>query len=179
MGQLSADDHPRYQHYYKWIYFLLFSSHVILLTPKFLWMYIENGRLKRICGTLANVIYSVGTNPVYEEDKSKLVLYLRDHLGHHTQHAYGFVFCEILNVVAAASLAFLWDLTADNAFSKGAFAEAFRGGDYTNTLLSRAFPIMGKCTFPHAGPGGNVIPHDFVCLLPLNVANEKAAVFFW
>lgn len=41
------------------------------------------------------------------------------------------------------------------------------------------FPRMTKCTFYKFGPSGTVQNHDSLCLLPLNVFNEKAYIFFW
>jgi hypothetical protein len=36
-----------------------------------------------------------------------------------------------------------------------------------------------KCTFNKYGPGGNIINYDGLCVLPLNIVNEKIYVFLW
>jgi hypothetical protein len=41
------------------------------------------------------------------------------------------------------------------------------------------FPRMTKCTFHKFGTSGEVERHDAVCILPLNVVNEKIYVFLW
>ncbi|CAL7949281.1 unnamed protein product [Xylocopa violacea] len=41
------------------------------------------------------------------------------------------------------------------------------------------FPRMTKCTFFKYGVSGEVERHDAVCILPLNVVNEKIYVFLW
>ncbi|XP_053990191.1 innexin shaking-B isoform X4 [Hylaeus volcanicus] len=41
------------------------------------------------------------------------------------------------------------------------------------------FPRMTKCTFYKYGVSGEVERHDAVCILPLNVVNEKIYVFLW
>lgn len=41
------------------------------------------------------------------------------------------------------------------------------------------FPRMTKCTFYKFGVSGEVERHDAVCILPLNVVNEKIYIFLW
>ena len=38
---------------------------------------------------------------------------------------------------------------------------------------------MTKCTFHKYGPGGSVETKDGLCILPLNIINEKIYVFLW
>uniref|UniRef100_A0A2S2QLY3 Innexin n=3 Tax=Sipha flava TaxID=143950 RepID=A0A2S2QLY3_9HEMI len=41
------------------------------------------------------------------------------------------------------------------------------------------FPRVTKCTFHKFGPSGTVEKHDSLCLLPLNIVNEKTYIFIW
>jgi hypothetical protein len=41
------------------------------------------------------------------------------------------------------------------------------------------FPRMTKCTFYKFGLSGEVERHDALCILPLNVVNEKIYIFLW
>ena len=41
------------------------------------------------------------------------------------------------------------------------------------------FPRMTKCTFSKFGTSGEVEKHDALCILPLNVVNEKIYIFLW
>lgn len=41
------------------------------------------------------------------------------------------------------------------------------------------FPRMTKCTFHRYGSSGDVQKHDALCILPLNIVNEKIYVFLW
>lgn len=41
------------------------------------------------------------------------------------------------------------------------------------------FPRMTKCTFYKFGSSGEIERHDAVCILPLNVVNEKIYIFLW
>jgi hypothetical protein len=41
------------------------------------------------------------------------------------------------------------------------------------------FPRMTKCMFYKFGPSGEVERHDAICILPLNIVNEKIYIFLW
>jgi len=41
------------------------------------------------------------------------------------------------------------------------------------------FPRMTKCMFYKFGVSGEVERHDALCILPLNVVNEKIFIFLW
>ena len=41
------------------------------------------------------------------------------------------------------------------------------------------FPRMTKCTFHKFGRSGEIEKHDAMCILPLNIMNEKIYIFLW
>ena len=41
------------------------------------------------------------------------------------------------------------------------------------------FPRMTKCTFHKFGTSGEIEKHDAMCILPLNIVNEKIYIFIW
>lgn len=45
--------------------------------------------------------------------------------------------------------------------------------------MARLFPKVTKCTIHTFGPAGSVQTHDALCVLPLNVVNEKIFVVLW
>ena len=45
--------------------------------------------------------------------------------------------------------------------------------------MSRVFPRMTKCNYKNYGPSGSVQHKDALCMLPINVINEKIYVFLW
>lgn len=45
--------------------------------------------------------------------------------------------------------------------------------------MAKVFPKVTKCTFNKYGPSGNIVPYDGLCVLPLNIVNEKIYVFLW
>lgn len=41
------------------------------------------------------------------------------------------------------------------------------------------FPRLTKCIFHKYGASGSIQKHDSLCLLPLNIVNEKTYIFIW
>ena len=41
------------------------------------------------------------------------------------------------------------------------------------------FPKMTKCTLELFGPSGTVVNHDGLCILPINVINERIYLILW
>lgn len=41
------------------------------------------------------------------------------------------------------------------------------------------FPRVTKCTFHKFGPSGSLQTHDALCVLALNILNEKIYIFLW
>lgn len=44
---------------------------------------------------------------------------------------------------------------------------------------NRVFPKMGKCTFRRFGSSGDVQTYDNLCILPINIVNEKFYFVIW
>lgn len=45
--------------------------------------------------------------------------------------------------------------------------------------MSKVFPKLTKCTFNKYGPSGTVEMTDGLCLLAINIINEKIYIFLW
>lgn len=45
--------------------------------------------------------------------------------------------------------------------------------------MNKVFPKLTKCKFMKYGPSGNFEIHDTICVLPLNVLNEKLFLILW
>jgi hypothetical protein len=50
--------------------------------------------------------------------------------------------------------------------------------DRTDPMIA-IFPRMTKCLFHTYGPSGTIQRHDALCILPLNILNEKIFIFLW
>lgn len=45
--------------------------------------------------------------------------------------------------------------------------------------MIEVFPRVTKCTFHKFGPSGSLQKHDALCVLALNIINEKIYIFIW
>lgn len=45
--------------------------------------------------------------------------------------------------------------------------------------MAVVFPTVTKCTFYNYGKSGSVQNHDALCVLPLNIVNQRLYVFIW
>ena len=45
--------------------------------------------------------------------------------------------------------------------------------------MNRVFPKLTKCTFHKYGPSGTIERQDGLCILAMNIINEKIYVFLW
>jgi hypothetical protein len=45
--------------------------------------------------------------------------------------------------------------------------------------MIKVFPRLTKCTFHRFGSSGDVQKHDAMCILPINIVNEKIYIFLW
>lgn len=105
-----------------------------------------------------------------------LVEYLVRTKGMHNAYAYRFMLCELLNFLHI--LLQYWFI---NWFLGGQFlgfgfeVMSGQGPD----PMTKIFPKMTKCTFHKMGASGDVQRYDNLCLLPLNILNEKGYIFLW
>lgn len=126
-------------------------------------------------------------SPVVNEqsktDRKKLLVdYFVTNL--HTQnfYAYRFFICEALNFVNVVGQIYFMDLFLDGEFTTyGSDVVRFTEmePEERSDPMSRVFPKVTKCTFHKYGPSGSVQTFDGLCVLPLNIVNEKIYVFLW
>ncbi|KAL4127160.1 hypothetical protein QTP88_011358 [Uroleucon formosanum] len=176
---VEGKDEVTYHKYYQWVCFVLFFQAVCFYIPRYLWKTLEGGRIQALVANLRVVMLD-------KEQKSKsisqLVEYFIDNLHTHNIYLMWYYICEMLNFVNVFT-----QMTFLNYFFEGEFGlyglDVFRftamdpreRGD----PMSRIFPKVAKCTFEQYGSSGTIQKVDGLCLLPLNVLNEKIYVFLW
>jgi innexin len=88
----------------------------------------------------------------------------------------------VLILLCFAGQMFLMDKFFEGAFiTFGLEVIAFAERDQEDRLdpMIYVFPRMTKCTFHKFGASGEVEKHDALCILPLNIVNEKIYIFLW
>lgn len=165
--------------YYQWVCFMLFLQAVMFCVPHVMWKSMEGGRIKALIQKLATPILSDCDK---ETCFKSLVCYFRCRQNEHHYYAMKFMLCEALNLI--------------NVIGQIYFIDKFLGGEFRNYGIDvvkyvneeqqnrvdpmiRVFPRITKCTFHKYGSSGSVQKHDALCLLPLNILNEKLFVIMW
>jgi len=167
-----------YHVFYQWVGFLIFIQAILFYAPRHLWKIIEDGRMK-FCSQDSKSIVLDGKSRGDQVERLNKVY--KKYQGRNQTYAYKFFFCEILNLVNVVGQIFL-----TNRFLGGKFL------DYGSRIywynqnthghvdpMNDVFPKVAKCQFNRHGPGGDINNHDALCLLPLNIVNEKIYLIMW
>ncbi|KAJ9579849.1 hypothetical protein L9F63_004499 [Diploptera punctata] len=91
----------------------------------------------------------------------------------------GLVSCEILNAINLCFQIYILDVFLGGSFIN--LGVLIYSGDFSKEAdpLDFIFPKITKCLFHKYGPSGSIQRHDALCVMSLNVVNEKIYTFFW
>lgn len=176
---VEGEEPVKYHKYYQWVCFVLFFQAILFYIPRYLWKTWEGGRIKMLVFDLNCPIVAEDT----KTDRKKLLVdYFVMNL--HTQnfYAYRLIICEVLNLINVIGQMLFIDFFLDGEFSTyGREVVRFTEMEPEDRVdpMSRVFPKVTKCTFRKYGPSGSIQPFDGLCVLPLNIVNEKIYVFLW
>ncbi|CAG0905004.1 unnamed protein product [Cyprideis torosa] len=93
-----------------------------------------------------------------------------------------FVLCEFLNFANVMINIYLTNVFLDHEFTTyGTEVIRFAQEDQENRTdpMRKIFPRVTKCTWYQYGPSGSLNKLDTLCVLALNIVNEKVYVFLW
>lgn len=178
-SHVDGEDEVKYHKYYQWVCFVLFFQAILFYVPRYLWKTWEGGRIKMLVMDLNCPIVSEDCK---KDRKGILVEYFRDNINRHNFYAFRFFICEALNFINVVAQIFFMDYFLDGEFSTyGSDVVRFTEMEQEQRIdpMSRVFPKVTKCTFHKYGPSGSVQKFDGLCVLPLNIVNEKIYVFLW
>ncbi|XP_013777708.1 innexin inx2-like [Limulus polyphemus] len=167
--------------YYQWVCFMLLLQAGMFYVPHWFWKAMENSRVKNLMLGLNSPILPEGER---NENKKLLVKYFKENKDNHVLYFTSFVISEVLNFINVLVQIFLMDEFLQGEFlSYGHQVVQFKDWDWSanyNPML-KVFPRMTKCTFHTYGSSGDVQRHDTLCVLPVNIINEKiyAILWFW
>lgn len=175
----ESNDEVKYHKYYQWVCFVLFFQAIFFYIPRYLWKTWEGGRIKML---VLDLNCPVVSEDCKSERRKLLVDYFTMNL--HTQNFYAFRFflCEVLNFINVVLQIYVVDYFLEGEFSTyGWDVVRFTELEPEQRMdpMSRVFPKVTKCTFHKYGASGTVQLFDGLCVLPLNIVNEKIYVFLW
>lgn len=174
-----TDQDRIYMKYYQWVCFFLVFQAICFYLPRFLWKSMEGGKILQITEGLHNPFQNL-------DDKhckiQHLASYITDKLGGHRIYALGYYVCEALNFINVVCQIYITNTFLGGEFlSYGSDVLSFAQTDQENRYnpMIRVFPRVSKCSINKFGPSGDVQQHDALCVLSLNIINEKIFVFSW
>jgi len=190
VGAFNPDIHEKVIHrFYQWVPIVLVISAAIFYIPRHLWKMWDGGRMSLIC---SNMKEEAQNNAENEKRVNHLMNYFdRPLYNRNRRYVIQHLVCEGLNSIAVLSV---WVLT--DSFLGGRF-NAY--GRHFNTYLKHGmvtdgpedlpawdvnpmdsvFPKVAKCDFHRIGASGTEEKVDVMCVLPLNVVNEKIFYVLW
>lgn len=97
-------------------------------------------------------------------------------------YAIRYWFCECLCLINVIVQLYMMNKFFDGEFlSYGLRVMAFSEEVQEDRVdpMVYIFPRVTKCTFHKYGASGTIQKHDSLCILPLNIVNEKTYIFIW
>jgi len=181
IGPIQPGKDVKYHKYYQWVCFVLFFQAGLFYIPRYIWKYNEGGRLAMLVHDMLLPIYVIEKSQRVDR-LSIIVKYFKMNRGQHGLYAAKFFFCEFLNLANVIGQMFFVDMFLGGEFTKyGMEAMSFTEmqSNQRGDPMAVVFPKVTKCTFHKYGPSGTIQTHDGLCVLPLNIINEKIYVFMW
>ncbi|KAF0289299.1 Innexin inx2 [Amphibalanus amphitrite] len=180
-GVVTPQEGDKFKHhlYYQWVAFTLFFQAMLFYVPHYLWQVWEGQK----CQMLVMDMQSPVTKEEARRDRQKLITnYFSLNLHHHNFYAVRFFCCEVLNFLNVIAQIFFTDLFLGYEFTTyGWRVVQFANMDQEDRPdpMALVFPKMTKCTFHKYGASGTVQRIDGLCVLPLNIINEKIYIMLW
>ncbi|GFQ72678.1 innexin inx2 [Trichonephila clavata] len=168
-----------YHAYYQWVCFVLFLQALLFYLPRYFWKVMEGGRVKNLILNLNSPILS---DEAKATNRKILVDYLLRNLNYHDLYFVWLAVSELMNFINVVGQIYLVD-----AFLGGEFTtygtEVLKFTNWDSAIrydpMVKVFPRLTKCTFHRYGSSGDVQRHDAMCILPINIINEKIYIFMW
>ncbi|XP_071516477.1 innexin inx2-like isoform X2 [Panulirus ornatus] len=169
----------RHHKYYQWVALVLFLQSCMFYVPRYIWKCWEGGRVKG----LVNVLNLPALRPDLKQERVRVIVdYFGRNFHRHNLYAYQFFLCELLNFTNVVGQFYLTESFLGHGFNgygprvvQYAQQDPARGLDPKDEV----FPKVAKCTFHKFGSSGTIMRHDAICVLPLNILNEKIYVSLW
>lgn len=170
-----------YHKYYQWVVFMLFLQAGMFHLPRIIWKHSEGGLMKLLVQDLTNPLFIV--NKSERQDRVTFIKkYFKETTKTHGGYAINFFLCEILSLINVIGQIYFTDFFLGYEFSTyGWDVLSVTAGNPEDRAdpMNMVFPKVTKCTFHKYGPSGTITTHDGLCILALNIINEKIYVFLW
>ena len=175
-----VDEETKQHAYYLWVPLVLILQAASFYTPHLI---AKNWQ----CKSVRSILDGLGDSFfVSNEDsdwrRSVVVKHMAKTLLRHDRWALKMLFVDFVYLSVAGINAYAIDLFVGGEFSTyGVDVVKFLMADSSQRSdpLSQVFPIVTKCNFRKYGPSGTIEKHDAMCVLPLNLINQRIYVLIW
>ncbi|CAG0921189.1 unnamed protein product [Notodromas monacha] len=160
--------------YYQWVAMVLLFQAILFYIPRWLWKGFEGGLLERL------LITSDARNE--RSSVTRISSYLCQNSSKNDWYMYRYFACELVALLNILAQLFLLDwffggLFMDYGVRVLEFLES--EGNHVPNPMWRVFPRVTKCTLQAFAFNGNLDVIEALCVLPLNVVNEKIFLVQW
>ncbi|XP_076387857.1 innexin inx7-like [Megachile rotundata] len=192
VGPAGKDDRVVHHAYYQWVPFVLFLQAICFYAPHYLWRNVEGGRLKVLVSGLHMATLALrdtsfqtdnGVSVMSKAERDDKVRQIRvafiNRIHLNRPWAYYMCLCEVFNFINVLVQIYLTDWFLGGTFL--GLGQAVAAGTIEGDMdpLDVVFPKVTKCVFHKYGASGTIQNHDALCVMALNIVNEKIYVFLW
>ena len=165
--------------FYQWVNVFLILQTVIFLVPTRLWANLEGGRISSLCLDEVRENY-------HEIDKWRIsVEAFVCTLKQNNWYLIKFLFCEVVQLCILLGVIHLTDIFLSGMFySLGVNTINYflAPADIRQNMMNpvcQVFPTVTSCQFPTGSLTGTVNIDHALCVLSLNIVNDKIFLFEW
>lgn len=196
-SQDESEERVFYHRYYQWVWLVFFLQGVAFYMPQFLWKNWQGKLVESVVKKLSEIEWNetkdeelTDAERVKAEELenrkahlAKIFLVKQPYCSYQTEYFVKFVICEFLCLINVVAQFCLMEKLLDGKFMKYGYEVMCYWIGFQNIdieeLMDEVFPKLTKCAFNTYGGGGSVQNFDILCVLPLNIFNEKAFAVIW
>jgi len=180
LGAIKEGRERRIEHsYYQWVGWVIFVQALLFYIPRQLWKVMEGGKVKFLTA-------SCPTTPALDEKEAKdrvdkIHKIYNKFVGRNTPYAFKFFFCEALNLLNVIFNSWLVNYFLEGRFSNyGLRVVQSLSSTHFDDPMRELFPKLTTCQFERSGTGGGKPIVVFnMCVLSLNIVNDKVYLIMW
>jgi len=182
-GTFQEGKHEKVYHtYYQWVCLILWLQALLFYFPRYCWKKVEDGKI-RLC--TPNMKDPEFEQEAREKHVKRLLNAYKRFKNKNNFYAMAFFGFEMLNGFNSVVQLFLIDKFMGKRFMDYGLRiwnfYSLEGEEFENQVdpMHEVFPKMAKCDFYQHSTSGQIDGSDAMCLLPLNIVNEKIFLVLW
>ncbi|CAG2115371.1 unnamed protein product, partial [Medioppia subpectinata] len=176
-------DHPPgdgEHHYYQWVWLVLLLQSVCFYFPHYLWKRFESNRISSIVSS--DMQYFVDDPNKRHQKIAQVVHFLRSTIGRNDGLAIEYYGCEFLAFCVVCGQILFNHHFLDKGFITFGMDQVkwwIADPSILQDPMEMLFPLLSKCRFDKFGSSGGRVELDALCVLSLNILNQKMFLFIW